>query len=89
MEHKTKRMGTFTIPITIPVVLMLAGIILVSAFYFYTEFRPLISFVGAVAGGCAAIYTAYYIGLTLKLQVQDNKIKNSITLVNTIFTVLN
>ena len=82
MSNKRKVGELFDVKITIHLWLLIAlGIIILMMLYsFATPYRDHIIFAAAILGGAAGIYSAYYIGISLRLNLEREKKNKSFEL---------
>lgn len=66
--------------ITISLVIFSFGAVLIAGFIVFPCQQENIKFIGAVIGGLSALYSAYYVGKTLRLQVNEQRVRNSFRL---------
>jgi hypothetical protein len=73
---RRKRVGQpFRLNVTIPTWLIIAGCaaVLLIIYLFAKHQRDHVKFVGAVIGGSAAIYSAYYVGAALRTRIERDR----------------
>lgn len=72
----TKKVGQLAqvnISIAISAVLLIGGAAFVGVFIIFEQHRELVKFVAAVVGGGTAIYSAYFVGLGLRLKLDQER----------------
>lgn len=65
--------ATLSVTVTVAVVIVLASVIMVALYFFYPGLREPLTFLAAVAGGAAVIYTGYYAGASVHLAVIQSR----------------
>jgi hypothetical protein len=73
---------TFKLRITIAIIVALSGLSLIPAYLLFPVHRDTIKFAAQIIAACAAIYSAFYIGTALKVNIARDKIGKSIELSN-------
>jgi hypothetical protein len=78
-----KKVGEiFRINLSIPLCLLItAGVVIILIMYFTTaQYRDHVKFITLLLGGASAIYSAYYVGAALRLNVERDKQRASFEL---------
>ena len=68
---------SFKIKVTFSVILTILGVLLIMAFVYFEQYRGILVFSTAVAGGLATVYAAFYVALALRYNLQRDKLRSA------------
>lgn len=68
---------TYTLTVSIGLLLTLIALILIISYIYYPSFRKELTFISAIIGGFSTLYSAIYIAISLKDQIHRNTIANA------------
>jgi hypothetical protein len=75
------RVKVITFNITVFILILLIGVIIISIYLVFPQYRTEIKFITLVIGGLSGIYSAYYVGVSIRSNVEINKKNNSMELI--------
>ena len=85
----SKMIGGFEVKfkISLAIVFFLLAVILISIYHNFNDLRPLLIYGTATIGGLATVYSAFYIGLTLRVSLNRDTIHRAMELVKEINSI--
>lgn len=87
---KTKNIGlltSVTLRITVSLFLIILGIAFTALFWFYPDIRDELKFTAAIVGGLSGLYSAYYVGFSIRLNHRHNSVLRALEIAAKLDTV--
>jgi len=75
-------LGKWSIKLTLASVLVAVGVLIIILYFYFPQHREDLRFISATLAGLAAIYSAYYVGIGLRMRIDHDIITHSFMLLD-------